>query len=119
MSRLSKEDLGDSSRFQFKTHEVELEELGGSVLVRTPTVEQQSKLADLVDGEKFKGDVASARAKALSIAVVEPTITEEEAKRYISEWPASAVEKIESAFQKLMGTEQEESAAADQFRGSD
>lgn len=118
MARLSKEQLGDRGRFKFVQEDVELPELGGSVVVRSPSVGQRDALArELPDDEKEW--TIEHTAKLFAVIVVDPAVTPEEAQEFLSDWPGTALDKITEKFNELVGTKEEKREAAGDFRGSE
>ena len=109
MALLSKEQLKDKARYQFKSTEVDLPELGGSVKVRTLSVKERNALPELVeiDDQGRVKSIASVDdlAETFATLVSEPKLTVEEAKSFLGDLPATAYDRVQTEFAKLLGTE--------------
>jgi hypothetical protein len=122
---LTASDLRDRSRFQFREEELELPELGGSVLLRSLSVEEREMLPDptLLSEIDDKGERTQAAIKAsaetFSLIVADPKVSAGEALEFLSEWPAEAFDKITQAYGRLVGDAEEERAAYAEFPGPD
>lgn len=137
MARLTKEQLADKSRYQFKTKEVEVEELGGSVQVRSLSVAKRAELPTLLepqldeagqvvtgaDGDPILKRVGSIDDLAVTIATVvsDPELSVEEAKGIVGDWPAEAFDAVLRTFGEMFGDRDPEEAAevAKEFPGSE
>lgn len=123
MARLSKEDLADRSRYKFESREVEIPELGGSVEVRTLSVEERDELPDLVkpvlrdgkpvyddDGQQVTETDASIEKLAATWAAVvsDPKLTADEAADLLRPMPAPVLDRVIAEFGKLLGEGKEE-----------
>lgn len=118
MTRLSKENLADRGRFKFNQEELDLPELGGSVVVRSPSVGQRDELARSTPDDP--GDwTLEHTAKLFCVMVVEPAITEEEAVKFLGDWPATALDAISRKFRDLVGTKEDMRQAAGDFQRSE
>lgn len=114
MARLTKEELLDTSRYEYATEEVELEELGGSVEVKVLSVEERDDVTRLIRGAQKSKDAAKARdkvAEIFSIVVIDPDLSVEEAKGIIGPLPAPAFDRVMEAFSDLIGDDGEEEDA--------
>lgn len=112
---LTKDQLADRTRFQWREQEVELDELGGYVVLVALSVEAREALPDLVDKDGVPVLTSENLAAVLAAACKEPKLTADEAKEFVSDWPASAIDKVITAFGDLNGTREEQSAAAGTF----
>jgi hypothetical protein len=120
MARLNKEQLADRSRYQFKTEEVEIPELGGSVEVKTLSVKERDSLPDLVDEDGKPQASVENLAKVFSAVVSDPEVTEQEAQGFLGDLPATALDRVIEKFGELLGTSEEEAAEKRQeFRPQD
>jgi hypothetical protein len=118
MARLSKEQLGDRGRFTFNQEEVEIEELGGSVVVRTPSVGQRDELSKHTPDDE-KDWTLEHTATLFSLIVVDPEVTAEEALEFLGDWPGTALDRITKTFARLVGTKEELRDAAGDFHSGD
>lgn len=107
MARLSKEQMKDHRSFEFKEEEVEVPGLGGSVLIRNPSVEQREELQKSAPAEDGEWTLANT-AKLFSAIVIDPEVTPEEAEGFLGKWPGEALDHIMSKFNELMGPTEEE-----------
>jgi hypothetical protein len=99
---LTAEDLADESRFQFRRKEVEVPEIGGKVTLKTLSVAEREALPPLVGEDDEKESEANKRlAKALSLIMVEPNVTPEQAEAFLGRWPAGAWDRIVVAYLEL------------------
>lgn len=141
MARLSKEQMGDRGRYRFKQEEVYIQDLATdeefsdweksaekeedrndkllpSVLVRTPSVGQRDALAQRLPDDE-KEFTLEHTALLFSTVVVDPDLSEEEAKGFLAEWPGPALDVVIAKWVELQGTAKEMRQQAGDFRGSD
>lgn len=114
MARLTKAELSDRSRYQFRTEEVEIPELGGSVEVKTLSVQERDHFGELIKkGEKAKAgrESIAVAAKVFALAVSDPALTEEEAEEFLGDLPGTALDRVMEQFGDLLGDSDEEEAA--------
>lgn len=115
MPRLTKEQLADKGRYQFKDTEVDIPELGGSVLVKTLTVAERNELPDLTD-ENGKPDSSVEKLAQLFAAVVnDPPVSKEEAEGFLGSLPSSAFDRVVEEFSKLTGTKEDADKTVREF----
>lgn len=109
MTLLSKEQLKDKTRYQFKAKEVDIPELGGSVKIKTLSVRERNELPELVeiDSEGRVKSIATVEdlAKTFATLVSEPKLTVDEAKEVVGDLPAPAYDRVQQKFAELLGTE--------------
>jgi hypothetical protein len=123
MARLSKEQLGDRGRFRFNQEEVELPELQGkdddvpTVLVRTPSVGQRDALAKQLPDNEDEWTVEHT-ALLFATIVVDPDVSEEEAKEFIADWPGTALDKITAKWTEMIGSPEVMRESAGDFQRS-
>jgi hypothetical protein len=112
MGRLSKDQVKGAS-FSFIEEEVEVPQLGGSVLLRELSVGKRSALLDgLVsdDGKVLK--TMELQARTFAAACADPVFTPKEVADFLPEWPATVLDKVFSVInEKLGGVTGEEEAA--------
>jgi len=120
--RLSAEELADRTRFKFREEELEIPEIGGSIVLKTLSVREREQLPDPVDltevddlGERTRKAIRSA-AETFAVIVVEPNVTVEQAEKFLGDWPAEAFDRISEAYAKLVGNRLEADAAASEFQ---
>lgn len=109
MARLTKEELGDRSRYEFVREELEIPELGGSVEVKTLSVKERNELPDIAGmkrRERIKGF-----SKIFSFAVSDPKLTPEEAEEFLGDLPIQALDAVMEKFGEMLGIADEEDAA--------
>lgn len=115
MPRLTKDQLADRSRYQFRDKEVDIPELGGSVLVKTLSVAERDKLPDLTD-ENGKSIATVEKLAELFVAVVnDPELTLDEAKAFLGDLPATAFDRVVEAFGELVGTKEDADKTVREF----
>lgn len=123
MARLTKEQMGDRGRYRFKQEEVEIPELQGdddevpTVLVRTPSVGQKDALGKRLPDDEKDWDLGHV-SLLFSAIVVEPSLSEAEAKEFLNDWPSDALDRILAKWVELQGTQEEMRQQAGDFRGS-
>lgn len=100
MARLSKDQVKDHSHFQFKEEEVHLEELGGSVLLRAPSVQKREELAQHAPDDPNDWTLSDT-ARLFSVIVVDPASTPEEAEEFLRNWPGTALDTVMEKFMEL------------------
>lgn len=115
MARLSKDQLGDRGRFVFKQEEVTLEELDGSIVVRVPSVGQRDDLSKRLPDDEKEWTLDHTAALFATI-VVDPDVTEDEAKEFLKDWPGSALDTVLQKWAELSGSEEDMRQAAGDFR---
>ncbi len=118
MERLSKTKIKARSNFTFKEEEVELPEIGGSVLVRSPSVETRDEMAKHAPDDQKDWDLKNT-AYLFSKIVVDPQVTPEEAEEFLGDWPGEALDRVLAKFTELIGTKEETRAAVGQFPSKD
>jgi len=119
MARLSKEQLSDRKRYQFRTEEVEIPELGGSVEVKTLSVKERDQLPDLTD-EKGNADASVEKLAQVFAAVVsDPKVTAKEAEGFLGDLPATALDRVIEKFGELLEGKEDQSARRREFRTQD
>lgn len=106
MPRLSKDQLADRSRYQFRDKEVEIPELGGSVLVKTLSVAERDALPDLSDAEGNSIATVEKLAELFVAVVNDPKLALDEAKAFLGDLPATAFDRVVEAFGELVGTKE-------------
>lgn len=112
MARLSKEQLRDKGRYQFRTGEVELPELGGSVEVRTLSVKERDALPDMTDENGKPNASVGDLATVFATVVSDPKLTPDEAKQFLGDLPATALDKVNIRFAELLGTEEDKKSGS-------
>lgn len=100
MARLSKDQVKDHSNFNFPEEEVELEELGGSILLRAPSVKQRDELAANAPDNPEDWTLVNT-AMLFSVIVVDPMFTPAEAEEFLGDWPGTALDKVMEKFMEL------------------
>jgi len=118
---LSAADLADRSRFDFRYEVVELPEIGGKIKLKSLSVEEREMLPDLRKlseeddvGKRTEGAIKAA-AFTFALIVAEPKVTAEEAEKFLGDWPAKAYDRVNEAYDKLLGGGEEEKAAYREF----
>lgn len=123
MSRLSAEQLNASADhdFDFLEEEVEVPQLGGSILLRELTVKRRSKLlTGLLDENGNVKDVAEMNVRMFAASCIEPKISEREARKFIPKWPATVYDAAMEPLKRLGGDASEEVSKAEaEFPESD
>jgi hypothetical protein len=114
MARLSKSQVRDHSNFQFKEEEVDLEELGGSVLVRAPSVKQREELSKHAPDKPEDWDLTNT-ARLFSVVVVDPECTYDEALEFLGDWPGTALDTVIGKFTQMIGDKEDLRDAAGEF----
>lgn len=117
-STLSKEALADRTRFRFKEEVLEIPELGGSIKLKSLSVEEREALPGLVDEDDESANAVAKLAQVFSVIVAEPKVTPEEAEKFLGDWPAEALDRIVAKYGELTGNKEEEQAAAAEFQGA-
>lgn len=119
MARLSKDQVKDHSNFNFPEEEVELEELGGSILLRAPSVKQREELAKDAP-ENVEDWNLSNTATLFSVIVVDPMFTPTEAEEFLGDWPGTALDKVLEKFMEMTkGKEADLRDAVGEFQAQD
>jgi hypothetical protein len=126
VARLTAEQLNASKdhEWDFDEEEVEIEELGGSILLREMDVHRQGRLLNgLTDKDGNVKDVEEMQVRLFGAACVDPPITTKEVRKFLGKWPASEAKKVMDAINKLGGpeldVEEEEDSAESEFPESD
>ena len=113
MARLSKQQLADTSRYQFNSEEVEIPELDGSVLVKTLSVKERNDLPDLVDEDGKPKAGVDELAGVFAAVVSEPKVTVKEAKGFLGDLPAPALDRVIETFGELLEGKEDEGKESD------
>lgn len=118
MARLTAEELNASKdhNWDFDESEVEIPQLGGSVLLREMTVKRQAKLLrGLIDGENKVTDVEEMQIRLFAAGCIEPKISENEVRKFLPSWPVTEADRVLKVMNKLGAPEakEEEEAAAE------
>jgi hypothetical protein len=117
LKRLTKEQLADTSRYKLREEELELPEIGGSVLVKSLSVGARRALPPLRDEDG--NPTKEGQAASFATLVVDPEFTPEEAAEFIDALPASAYDKVQIKLAELLGTEEERRDTVQEFRPSE
>lgn len=123
MARLTVEDLNQQIALAEK--EVEIPELGGSVLVRALTAGRQAALLNgLLDSEGQVRDLREMNARLFSAAVIEPKVDVKQARLLSDRWPGPVWQRVMDVVNELNPTskklsEEVEAAAAAEFPPAD
>jgi DnaJ-domain-containing protein 1 len=119
--RLSVDELADRARFRFREEELEIPEVGGSIVLKSLSVREREMLPDPTEllevddvGERTKRAIKNA-AQVFSVIVAEPEVTPEQAEEFLGDWPADAFDRVTSAYGDLVGGKEDEKAAASAF----
>lgn len=116
----SKEELADVARFDFKDRSLEIPELGDKKLGlhALPVAERHSLMKQLPN--KAADWQLKHTALSLSKYIVQPQLSADEWLELIKPWPSPALDRINREMAKIMGSgEEEEAAAAAEFRESE
>jgi hypothetical protein len=126
VARLTKNQLTDKSRYQFRTVEVELPELGGTeddpatVAVKTLTIAARNALPRMSEplldknGKVVLNDLGNPvmvpnpdvddLAQTWVSVVSDPQLSLEEAKAFLGDLPATAFDSVMAKFEELLGS---------------
>jgi hypothetical protein len=127
MKRLTKEQLLDKAKFNFREKELPLPELGkedgeaAGLLLRTPSIAHTHSLERASEERKDNG-ISSPEviADLLATYCADPELSQKEWFEIVKEWPAPTMSRIYQGCADLAGTGEEEGRAlATEFRGSD
>lgn len=112
MARLSKEEFLDKSRYTFKTFEVEIPELGGSVEIKALNNVERDRFMDLLGQADKASDEKSRKlaAEGISIAVSDPEMTPDEVAAIMDSLPSTASDRVLREFGDLLVPGKEETA---------
>jgi hypothetical protein len=118
--RLTREQV-TGAKLALQEDEVDLPELGGTILVRQLSAGMRTRLLEgIVDTDT--GDIldlALFQARLFGASVIDPDLSEEEAVALLDEWPAAVWDRVMAAVNAMTPNPQEvERAAAQEFRGS-
>lgn len=119
MPRLTKEQLADRGRYQFKDKEVEIPELGGSVQVRTLSVADRNDLPELTDKDGNSIATVEKLAQLFVAVVTDPKLSVEEATAFLGELPSTAFDRVVEAFGELTGTKEDADKTVREFPSSE
>ncbi len=118
MGRLTKDQVLEHT-YEFREQEVDLPELGGSVLIRQLSAAKQSRMLEgLIDFDTGGvTDLEEMQARQFAASCVDPGFTVEEARDLMKRWPAEEWRRVTDAIQALSPAPQEvKRAAAVDFR---
>jgi hypothetical protein len=114
LKRLTKEQLADTSRYKLREEELELPELGGSVLVKSVTVGKRRELPSMRDEDG--NPTKEGQAAWFSTVIVDPPLTPDEVEGFIDDLPAMAFDRVNIKVAELVGTEEERRDTVQEFR---
>jgi hypothetical protein len=123
VKRLTKEQLLEKAKFNFREKELALPELGeedAGVLLRTPSIAHTHSLERASEERKDNG-ISSPEviADLLATYCADPELTQKEWFEIVKEWPAPTMSRIYQGCADLAGTGEEEGRAlATEFRSS-
>lgn len=117
--RLTVNDL--QQRLGFEEREIELPELGGSILVRGLSAGKRSRLLNgLMDDNGQIRDYAEMAARQFAAAVVDPKVTVVEARMIQEMWPREVWDRVIDVLNDMNPQPQEVvRVAADEFPPAD
>lgn len=116
MARLTAEQLNASAthEFGFNEEEVEIPQLGGTILLRELTVSRRSKLlSGLLDENGNVKDVAEMNVRMFAASCVEPQVSAREARKFIPKWPATVYDAAMEPLKRLGADAGEEASTAE------
>lgn len=102
MPRLTKAQIKDRSRYQFKAEEVEIPELDGSVEVKTLSVKERDELPDLIDEDGKASAGLKELAGVFAAVVSDPKVSAKEAEGFLGDLPAPALDRVIEKFGELL-----------------
>lgn len=141
MTRLTKDDLKNRSRYHFETKDVELPEFATdpkdipTVAVKTLSVAERDELPTLTEAmldnegkpvldaegnpmQKLVGTIDDF-AQFWSTIVSDPKMTVAETKEFFGDIPATALDKVMSRFGELVGTQEDADTKFREFPRAD
>jgi hypothetical protein len=116
MARLTAEQLNASAEhdFDFREEEVDVPQLGGSILLRELDVKRRSKLLNgLLDENGNVKDVAEMNVRMFAASCVDPPVGSREARKFIPKWPATVYDAAMEPLKRLGGDAGEEVSKAE------
>jgi hypothetical protein len=123
LPRLTAEQLNASAEldFQLKEEEVEIPQLGGSVLLRELTSGRRAKLMKGITDENGNiNDVMEFQNRLAAASLIDPVVKTAEVRKWLHKWPATEADKILDAVNRLGGDKKKEAANAEaEFHGTD
>lgn len=108
MPRLTPEQLNASKNheWEFDEEEVEIPQLGGSVLLRELTVKRQGVLlSGLQDEHGNIKDIVKMQVRLFAAGCVEPRMKESEVEKFLPSWPTTEAKRVFDVINKLGGPE--------------
>jgi len=119
--RLTVEDLANRTRFRFREEELEVPEIGGTLVLKSLSVREREMLPDAEElqetddaGQRTQQAIRNA-AQVFAVIVAQPKVSPEEAEQFLGDWPAEAFDRVTAAYGELVGNREEEKAAAAEF----
>lgn len=109
MGRLTKEREAEASRsLAFQEREVEMPELGGSLLVRQLSAQQRnSLLSGLVDASGKLNDLNAFQVRMFAAGVADPSYSVDEAEERSRQWPGPMWDRVQDALAEMSGKPEE------------
>lgn len=116
MGRLTAEQLNASKDhdFTFKEEEVELEQLGGTVLLKELTVNRRSKLLKGITDENGNvSDVQEFQVRMFAASCIDPQLKTAEVRKFLPKWPSGEADKVFGAIGRIAPDSDKEAANAE------
>lgn len=126
MARLTADQLNATAEnaeetFDFKEEEVEIPELGGTILLRELPVGRRSKLLKGITDENGNvSDVAEFQTRLLAASCIDPVLKTAEVRKWLPKWPSTTADRALDAIGRLGGDKKKEAANAEaEFQETD
>jgi hypothetical protein len=116
MPRLTAEQLNASATHDFtlKEEEVEIPQLGGTVLLRELTSGRRARLLKGITDENGNvSDVQEFQNRLAAASLIDPQVETKEVRRWLHKWPATEADRIMDAVGRLGGDKKKEAANAE------
>jgi hypothetical protein len=115
MAVLTKEQLADPTRYSFAEAEVELHEIGGSIMLQALSLEDRLALPSMLNDDGEYKPTLEKLAASFAAMVAQPKLTAVEAQKFLGKLPTTAYDRIQAKFAEMLGTEEERRATVKEF----
>lgn len=117
--RLTAEEVS-AGEFTFREEEVEIPQLGGTVLLREMPIGKRDKLLNEALNSDEKVDWGESRVRTFTAYCVDPVFKRADVRRFLPKWPSSVVDHVFWVINNKLGgqdiDEEDSATVAEEFQ---